>query len=345
MTKPPPTLAEIARVAGVSPMTASRALNNRSGVSPGKRREILLIADELGYAVNRAAQHRFPGGTRVIGVIAPLETPFAGDLAMGIGSAARAAGYEMLLYALNADDRAPPAAALEFLQRLVDGVIALRPGEPDEIAALAAARVPVVAIEPRAEAPGIPAIVGDGYQGARLAVRHLADLGHRRIAFIAGDERLPSARDRRRGYEDTMRALELPLSPGLIAGTGAAPPPGFDAAARLLDQSPRPTAILAAGALEALGAISALREAGLRVPEDVAVAGFDDLPLAAQVRPSLTTVRQPTQPMGRAAVNTLLALIVGLEAPSEVITLPAELVIRETTGGGVLISASERPHA
>lgn len=331
MDKRPPTLAEIAKVAGVSQMTASRALNNRSGVSREKREEILLIADEMGYVVNRAAQKLSGGRSHVIGMIAQLHTPFTSELVMGAGSAARAAGYEMLLYSLIGSDRRPPVGVMQLLQQFADGVIALLPYEFDSLNSLALARIPVVTVEHSAETPEFATIIADSYQGARLAVRHLAELGHRSIAFITGNERLGSARDRRRGYEDTMREFGLPLRNELVAEGDYMQRGGFEAANRLLALRPRPTAFFCANDISALGALSAIRDAGLRVPDDISIVGFDDIPLAAQVHPPLTTVRQPMQQMGRAAVNMLLALIVGLEAPSPTITLPTELVVRSST--------------
>lgn len=331
MEKRPPTLAEVAKVAGVSQMTASRALNNRPGVSREKREEILLIADEMGYVVNRAAQKLSSGRSHVIGMIAQLHTPFTSELVMGAGSAARAAGYEMLLYSLIGSDRRPPSNVMQLLQQFADGVIALLPYEFDYLNTLAGARVPVVTVDYQGEWPDFPTIIGDSYQGARTAVRHLAELGHRDIAFITGNERLASARDRRRGYEDAMTQLGLPRRPELIADGDYMQKSGFQAANRLIALRPRPTAIFAANDISALGVLSAIRDAGLRVPDDLSIVGFDDIPLAAQVHPPLTTVRQPMQQMGRSAVNTLLALIVGLEAPSPLITLPTELVVRNST--------------
>jgi LacI family transcriptional regulator len=327
----PPTLAEVAKVAGVSQMTASRALNDRPGVSREKREEILLIADELGYVVNRAAQKLSSGRSRIIGMIAPLHTPFTSELVMGAGSAARASGYEMLLYSLVGSDRCPPSNVLQLLQQFADGVIVLLPYEFEYLGALAAARVPVITIEHAVDEQRYPCIAADSYQGARAAVQHLAELGHRRVAFVTGNERLASAVDRRRAFEHLRAQLGLHRHPELIAEGDYSQRGGFEAAKRLLRLRPRPTAIFAANDISALGVLSAVREAGLRVPEDVSLVGFDDIPLAAQVHPPLTTVRQPLQQMGRSAVNTLLAMIAGIEAPSPLITLPTELVVRAST--------------
>jgi LacI family transcriptional regulator len=220
---------------------------------------------------------------------------------------------------------------MQLLQQFADGVIALLPYEFDYLDALAVARVPVITVEHLAKDHHFPSIVADSYQGARAAVRHLADLGHRRIAFVTGNERLASAGDRRRAFEDSRAQLGLHRHAELIADGDFTQKGGFEAANRLLNLRPRPTAIFAANDISALGVLSAVREAGLRVPEDVSLVGFDDIPLAAQVHPPLTTVRQPLQQMGRSAVNTLLAMIAGIEAPSPLITLPTELVVRAST--------------
>ncbi|MDR3517086.1 MAG: LacI family DNA-binding transcriptional regulator [Azospirillaceae bacterium] len=331
MKKPVPTLAEVAKVAGVSQMTASRAINNRSGVSKEKREDIQRIADEMGYVVNRAAQRLSGGRTRVIGVMAQLHTTFTAELVLGAGGAARAAGYEMLVYSLPDNDRRPPGSVVDLLRQIADGVIALLPYESDYLETLSAAHLPVITVDYRGEESPFPSVASDSYEGGRTAVRHLAELGHRRIAHITGNERLASARDRRRAYLDTMAQLGLAIDPAQIATGDFSQRSGFEAANRLLALNPRPTAIFAANDISALGAISAIRDAGLRVPEDLSVVGFDDIPVAAQLHPPLTTIRQPMQQMGRSAVNMLLALIVGLEAPSPRITLPTQLIVRGST--------------
>lgn len=326
----PPTLAEIAKIAGVSQMTASRAVNNRPGVSDQKREEILRIADELGYVINRAAQKLSGGQTRIIAVMAQLHTPFTSDLVLGVGSVARAAGYEMLVYSLSDENREPPGGIVDFLRQMVDGVIAILPFETGYLQTLARAHIPVVTIDRGTDAP-FPSVLADSYNGARMAVQHLVDLGHRRIGFITGNERLASASERRRAFEDMRRMAGLSPEPELVAVADFMHKGGYEAANRLLALPEPPTAIFAANDASAVGAIAAMREAGCRVPEDISVIGFDDTPIAVQLHPQLTTIRQPLPQMARAAVNLLLALIAGIEAPSEQITLPTQLIVREST--------------
>ncbi|WP_176084268.1 LacI family DNA-binding transcriptional regulator [Martelella sp. HB161492] len=325
-----PTLAEIAKVAGVSRMTASRALNNQPGVSEETREDILRIADEMGYVANRLAQKLSSGRTHIIGVIAQLHTPFTSDLVMGVGRAARGAGYEMLVYSLPDSDSQPPSSVVSLVQQVADGVITILPYESHYLETLDRAAVPVVTIDAQEDEPPFPSVMADSYQGGRLIMQHLAEHGHRRVAFITGDNRLLSARQRLSAYRDAVGRFGLDDDPALIAEGDFLQRSGFEAAKRLLTLKSPPTAIFAANDISALGAYAAVREAGLDIPGDISIVGFDDIPLAAQMHPPLTTIRQPLQQMGRSAVNMLLALILGLEAPSKQITLPAELVVRQS---------------
>lgn len=330
MKKSNPTLAEIARVAGVSMMTASRAVNNQPGVSDEKRAEILRIADDLGYVANRAAQRLSGGRSHVIGVIAQLHTLFTSELVLGIGSAGRAANYEMLVYSLSDADNRPPGPILDLLSQIVDGVIVILPFQSDYLASLSDAKLPIVTIDEGNDSL-FPKIMTDNYQGARLAVEHLADLGHRRIGFIAGNEGLASARDRARAFHDMRAQHGLDADPELVVHGNFMQQGGFLAAQRLMRLSEPPTAIFAANDMSAVGAMAAIRESKRSVPQDVSLIGFDDVSIASHVHPALTTIRQPLTQMSRAAVNTLLAMISGIAPPAERIFLQPELILRGTT--------------
>ncbi|MBV8457455.1 MAG: LacI family DNA-binding transcriptional regulator [Acetobacteraceae bacterium] len=333
MNKRLPTLMEVAKGAGVSAMTASRALGNRPGVSQETRNEVLRVAAEMGYVLNRAAQKLSGGNSRIIGVVTQeLHNPFISEVIAGVGRAARAASYEMLIYSLMDAEHSPPGSVLQLMGQIADGVIALLPYRSEYIDTLSATSVPVITIEHSGAQSRFPCIVTDNYTGGQLAVQHLAELGHRRIAFITGNERLASARERRRGYNDTLARFGLPRDPTLVVSGDFTQRGGNQAAHRLLAIAKRPTAIFAANDLSALGVLAALGEAGLRVPRDISVVGFDDIPAAAQAHPALTTVRQPMEGMGRSAMNTLLAMIAGLEAAAPRIMLPTELVVRQSTG-------------
>ena len=332
MTRKNITLAEVAQAARVSPMTASRAINNRSGVSGETRQHVLQVAADLGYVVNRAAQKLSGGRSHIIGVIATdLENQFTSALIAGTSDAAWEAGYETLIYAHVDREKRPSGSVMQLLRQISDGVIAVLPLQFDYLDELASIHIPVITVDHRGEHAEFPSIATDCHGGARLAIKHLIDLGHRRIAYIAGDERLASARDRHHAYCETLAQYGLPLDPALIVPGDFTQGRGFAATRELLALGEPPSAIFAANDLMAFGAIAAIREAGLRVPDDISVIGFDDIPTAAQFYPPLTTVRQPLHQIGRSAVSTLLALIAGIDPASPQVTLPTDLVVRAST--------------
>ena len=327
-----PTLAEVAAAAGVSAMTVSRALNDQRGVSRKTRDAIVRMASEMGYVTNRVAQKLSSGQSRVIGVLADhLDNPFISSLVTGVVRAAAAVDNEVLIYSLVDHQKRPPVKVLRLLQQFTDGVVALLPYEFGFVEALAEGHMPVVTIDNPSKHPGLPSVAADSYDGARKAISHLAELGHKRIAFVSGAEQLESARQRRRAYDDAVAILGLVRDPALVLKGNYTLESGRAAGEQLLKLKKHPTAVFASNDLSAFGLMAVLQERGLRIPEDISVVGFDDLPAAAQVHPALTTVRQPIEDLGRAAVNTLLALIAGLSAASTQVTLPTELVVRQST--------------
>ncbi|WP_319533130.1 LacI family DNA-binding transcriptional regulator [uncultured Cohaesibacter sp.] len=328
---PRPTLADVAKVAGVSRMTASRALNDKPGVSDKTREDIQRIASEMGYVANPLAQKLTNGRTHIIGVIAQLHTSFTGEMVMGIGTTIRGAGYEMLVYSLPDNDTQPPSSVVNLLQQVADGIIVLLPYEADYLEKLSEASLPVVTVETVLDEPTFPAVITDGYQGGRQAMSHLIELGHKRIGFITGNLKLLSARSRLKAYKDMVAQFSLDEDPALICEGDYMQLGGYDAARKLLALKERPTAIFASNDVSALGAQSAIREAGLKVPEDISLVGFDDISLSEQMHPALTTVHQPLQQMGRSAVNMLMAMMSGLDVPFHQITLPTELIVRQST--------------
>nr|WP_315244210.1 LacI family DNA-binding transcriptional regulator [uncultured Albidiferax sp.] len=335
MPKTTPTLNEIATAAGVSTMTASRAMNHQPGVSRSTRDAILKLANDMGYVANRSAQKLSGGRSRVIGLLAAeMDSAFTSALVSGAVRAVAAAGNEVLIYSLVDRAQRPNDNVLQLLQQFTDGVIAILPYQFGFVESLSAAQVPVVTIDQHTTVSSIaafPSIASDSYGGARSAMQHLAELGHRRIAFITGDERMQSARDRHRAYDDAVAILGLERDPALVLPGDYSLHGGRTAAQQLLALPVRPTAVFAANDLSALGAMAVLQTAGLRVPQDISVVGFDDLEAASLVHPALTTVRQPIADMGRAAANTLLALIAGLDVATQQVSLPTELVVRAST--------------
>lgn len=335
MARHNPTLAQIAAAAGVSAMTASRALAGQPGVSADVRAEIRRLADEMGYETNRVARKLASGSSRVIGVLASgLDTPIVAALVTAIARAGAAAGHDVLIDAIIDYERRPAGGVMQLLQQFTDGVIAVLPYEHGYVQALSRARIPVMTIDhPRAHAE-FPSVAADSYGGARAALAHLAQLGHRRIAFIGGAPQLESSHERRRAYDDAVAVLGLARDASLVLDGDYTLEGGRRAAERLLKLKlkKQPTAVFAANDLSGFGAMAVLQQAGLRIPEDISVVGFDDIPAAAQWHPALTTVRQPVEELGGATVQTLLALISGLHAPTPQLILPTELVVRGSTG-------------
>ncbi|HZP84980.1 MAG TPA: LacI family DNA-binding transcriptional regulator [Chthonomonadaceae bacterium] len=334
------TMRDIAALVGVSQATVSYVLNAhpQARVSPDTRQRVLEAANRLHYRPNAIARAMASGRSRTIGVYQPhvIESPLMGmwsvAVTRGIGMALHARQLHLLLYGYRAEEDPTPAA---FLDGSVDGLIILAPHLSDALPGLlAGAGFPTVIVggHERAEEATFSIDV-DNVAGGRLATEHLLRLGHRRIAHLQGPSDVPNAIDRRIGYEEALRAHNVPMRPEYLIPAGFAVAEGYQAARAALCLEPRPTALLAANDLAALGALNACADAGVRVPEEMAVVGYDDAPICELARPTLTTLRQPAQEMGRAAAEILCAVLDG-KPPSERRRLfPAELVVRESCGG------------
>lgn len=332
MSRTMPTLADLAAVAGVSQMTVSRALNNQPGVSQRTRESILKVASEIGYVTNRVAQKLSTGQSGVIGVLATeLDHPFISGVVNSVVHAAAAAGNEVLIYSHTAREKLPSSNVMQLLQQFTDGVVAILPYQFGFVQALARGRFPVVMIDSPLEDTDLPTVASDSYGGARVAMKHLAELGHKRVAFVAGAEKLASSNDRLRAYEEAVAVHGLVRDKSLVVRGDYNIEVGRTAARQLLRLKNRPTAIFAANDLSAFGVMAVLQQQGLRIPEDISVVGFDDVPAASHVHPGLTTIRQPLEEIGRAAVAHLLSQIAGLAPATEKVTLPTELVVRGST--------------
>ncbi|KEP68355.1 LacI family transcriptional regulator [Thioclava dalianensis] len=331
-----PTLADIAQAAGVTRMTVSNALNGRDGVSADLRERIRTIASEMGYVTNWVAKKlsdsRSGAETGIIGVIAEIHTPFMGEVVSALSSAVRDQGRDMLVYSLPDPAKNVPGNVLDLLLHAVDGVIAVIPRDTSDFHRLATAGVPMVAVDRLNASVEMPSVAADSYGGACCATRHLIALGHRKIAFLAGETRRLSAQERLRGYRDSLRAAGLLHRPEYEADGGYEPQLARPATQALLALSDPPTAIFAGNDASALAAIATIEEAGLSVPGDISVIGFDDVSLAVQGGRGLTTIRQPFPEIGCAAVQLLLDLREGRAgAATRHLTLPVELIERATT--------------
>ena len=311
----PKTIADVARRAGVSTATVSRVLSGVGRARPETHARVEAAARELGFRPSDVARSLKRRSTQSIGlIVTDIENPYFPQLVKAVEDAAIAAGYAVLL--CNAvDDPEREAWYLDFLvERRVDGlVIAASTIGSRQGDWLAAAPLPVVLINTMAPDGLVPTIVSDNRAGGRAAARHLLDLGHRRFGYLKPPPRNLDAPERLAGVSDELLEAGLAVDgaePALAIGNGGPTVTGGEAAmTELLGLDPRPTAVIAYNDLMAIGAMRAIRTAGLRVPADVSLIGFDDVALAAFVEPALTTLRQETAEMGRWAVETLTARI------------------------------------
>ena len=329
-----PVLADVAKVAGVSPMTVSNVLNDRPGASQETRRRVRLAAEKLGYTPNPAARSLAKRRTNLIGLIThDLTVQYATELTRGISDALAETGHELLISATYQDASREGSRIQQLAGGTVDALILIAPVLGNEtVDALDNSPIPVVVLDPRR--PGAidhPYIHVDNYSGMRSGTEHLLRLGHRRIGFVGGDSSFDSSAERERGHRDAVSLSNADLDPRLVASADFSWFGGFEAAHRLLELDERPTAVVAACDMAALGAIAAAQSCGLSVPQDLSVVGFDDIPLATQAFPKLTTVSQPLFEMGKSAARTAASLVRGLELPTSEVRFATELVIRDST--------------
>lgn len=327
-----PTLSDVARLAGVSPQTASRVVNNYEFISPATRTRVLRAIEQLGYRRNAAARSLATGRSDVIGVVIDdfVQNGPARTLG-GIETAAREAGYGMTV--VTTGDVHAPGAFADALRRLerqdVDGIVVVAP-ENDEAKAARLrieASVPIVTIA-AAHADGEDGIEVDTVRSAREATRHLLDLGHRSILHLAGPLDFVAAQARLEGWRAELAAAGLPATELHVAEDWT-PRAGYEVGRRVV-RDMAATAVFAGNDELAQGLLLALHEAGLRVPEDVSVVGYDDNAAAAYTIPPLTTVRQDFGALGRRSIERLVAAIEGREAPRAE-PLIQHLVLRAST--------------
>ena len=325
-----PTITDVARRAGVSKSLVSLVMRGGRHVSARRRASVLEAVAELGYRPNAMARGLKERRTRLIGIlVSDLHNPFFADVVEGIQDQAARAGYRVLV---TTSDRSPAQeeAAIETLLQLrVDGLILSGLHVESRLIVQASRELPVVLVGREAKATSLDSVTNDDQAGALAVVKHCASLGHRRIAHIDGGQGA-GAEARRRGYEDGMRQLRLRKNLFVVPGAFTEDA-GHSGALLLLDGRPRPTAIFASNDLAAIGALNAVEERALRVPDDVSLAGYDNTSLAALRHISLTTVHQPRLEMGQMAVATLLErLLEGRTRPRRAVLSPS-LVVRGTT--------------
>lgn len=328
----PVTIIDVAREAGVSYATVSRVINNKEHVRPDKREAVLRAMTRLGYVANQQARSLAGGRSRVVGVLVQdLGTSYMGAIIRGIDEALDAAQYDLMLYTTHRRKMRESAYVGAITRGLADGVLLVLPTNADAyLETLQRQGFPYMLVDHQGDVDNRHSVIATNYQGGYDATRYLIDLGHRRIGHITGILSVGAAAERLAGYRAALAAAGLPADPALVAEGDFFQPTGFSGAQALLDLADPPTAIFAANDDMAFGVIEAAHVRGLRIPEDLSVIGFDDIPHAAFIHPPLTTVRQPLEQMGRVAAETLLHLIDGDKDVLTQVVLPTELMIRNT---------------
>ncbi|MFL6659980.1 MAG: LacI family DNA-binding transcriptional regulator [Massilia sp.] len=324
------TLDLIAREAGVSPSTVSRILNGTAKVSDDKRQAVEDTITRFNFQPNLMARSLAMGQTYTIGVLTQfIESPFYGEALRGIEDALTGTPYSPLFVSGHWNLKKEEARMRLLQARRVDGVIILTGRLSDQQLLKYAQRLPIVVTGRNLSAPKLASVSVDDFSGAREATHHLLELGHTRIAFISGPDDHPDAIERLRGYQTALQEAGAEMVPELIMRADFMESGGMLAMNQLLESRQNFTAVFAANDQMAYGARLALYRRNIRVPEDISLVGFDDLPNSTYSMPPLTTVRQPVYDIGRMAARAMLTLIDGEAA--DIAAPPLELVVREST--------------
>lgn len=327
------TIIDVAAEAGVSFGTVSRVINNDVHVAPETRERVQETMRRLNFVANRQARSLAGGKTHTIGMLVPdLGTGYIGEIIRGIDAELGVSGYDLMLYTTHRAAAKEASYVANLVQDMVDGLVLVLPRNPvDYIATLEKRKFPFVLVDHQGTGEDCPAVGATNWQGAYNATDYLIRLGHRRIGFITGWLDLGAALDRLDGYKTALRTHHLPVENDLIYEGTFAQLDGYTGALKFLDLVEPPTAIFASNDVMAMAAMDAVRERGLRAPEDISIIGFDDIPQASLVRPALTTIRQPLEQMGRVATQMLMEILQNPDRRPKRIELPTEIIIRDST--------------
>jgi DNA-binding LacI/PurR family transcriptional regulator len=326
------TIREVAVDARVSTATVSHVLNKTGQVSRETRQRVLAAARKLGYVPNQHARSLAFGRSRTFGmIVSDVKNPFFPEVFRSFENRAQELGYEVTLSDTRYEPRLMRRAAERMLRHKVGGVaIMTSEMSPPLIKEIVRHQIAVICLDGTSCRPLVASIKIDYYSGIRQVVEHLFRLGHRRMVFVGGKATLKSNLARQRAYIECLRALSL--EPGATLHGNLRFEGGYSAGLEILGMSPLPTAVVAINDLTAIGVIKALRQGGLRVPEDVSVAGFDKTEIAEYVLPSLTTVDIQRELLGRLAADALHELSSTPNAPGKEYVIPTSLVTGESTG-------------
>jgi LacI family transcriptional regulator len=326
------TIVDVAREAGVSYTTVSRVLNDKGNVKPETRERVLTAMTRLGYVVDQRARSLAGGRSQVIGLLVhDVGTSYIGEIIRGIDAELASAQYDLLLYTTHRRKTKESAHVITLTRGMADGLLLVLPRDPGAyLEILRQLRFPHALVDHQGGDEEAPAVAAANWRGAYKATEYLIELKHRRIGFITGAMDQICAQDRLAGYKTALTDHGIAFDPELVYEGDFFQPQGYAGASVLLELPHPPTAIFASNDVSAFGVMEAVRDHRLRIPDDVSVLGFDDIPQAAHVHPPLTTVRQPLEEMGRTATRMLLEHIKDPLRLPERVELPTELVLRQS---------------
>ncbi len=311
------TIQEIARLADVSKATVSRVINQKPYVNVETRERVMRVMDEHAFVPNVAASGLAGGHSHLLGVLIPsLTWPLLPQIMLGIGELIEKTMYELVLYTMSQMQEYPVVLDRIVSSRTTDALLAIFPSKAKgHLLRLHEQGFPVVIVDDQSPPSDLPWVGTDHRAGAKQAVRHLIELGHRDIAHISGPHSYKVSHDRQAGYLEALQEAGIEIPSEFIVEGDFKPPSGLRCGRNLLESPHRPTAIFAANDEMAYGVMQAAEDLGLRIPDDLALAGFDDIPSSAHMRPPLTTVRQPFYEMGQRSTSLLLSLAEASRTP------------------------------
>lgn len=323
------TIRDVAAAAGVSPATVSRVLNERVEVATDLRERVIAAVTELGYRPNGPARSLRKRATTVLGIIiTDVQNPFFTSMVRGIEDAAQRAGYSVVLANSDEDqDKQQRYLEVAAAEQLAGVVLAPAHQSTRGLDVVVGQGIPVVTVDRRLRGAAVDSVLVNNHKAARDATEHLIERGRRRVGFVAGLLDTTTGARRLAGYKAALKHAGIPLDEKLIAEADFRLEGGYEATKKLLERA-RPDAVFASNNLMTIGALQAIAEAGVAIPDDVAVVGFDDISWATALRPPLTAVRQPTYEIGQRAAELLLDRVRGDPAPRRNIVFHAELVVR-----------------
>jgi LacI family transcriptional regulator len=324
------TMADVAREAGVSLMTVSRVVNNKGELSESTRLRVQEVIDRLGYRPSDIARGLVTDRTCTIGLVVPDNSnPYFSDVARGVEHVAYAEGYNVFLCNTEENEQREIAVLQSLEEKRVDGVVLCSSRlNDDKLKTALAHHGAVVMVNRKIDQNGLGMLLVDDENGGLMAMQHLIQRGHRKIGFIAGPQKSYGGQQRAKGFRLALDKAGIPFQPDWERHCGPVVESGREAAYDLLSSHPELTAIACFNDLNAVGALQACVQLGIRVPDDIAIVGYDDIPLASLVTPALTTCRVPTYHLGQQAMRLLLAHISDNSATHENILVRPELIVR-----------------